>query len=88
MSTTFSLFKPLTPPQSITHAVSAHFLAPHSSDLVVVRSNYLEVYSLPPHAFDQQTTISSTNAVRGLTDQTLLQRKYDARLFGNVEGVR
>ena len=93
MSTTFSLYKPLTPPQSITHACHASFLGPNSNDLIVIRNNFIEIMTLPhgtatpSPTMIQPITIAQTNESKGITDQTVLQRRFEAPLFGNVEGV-
>jgi hypothetical protein len=85
--TTFALYKPLTTPSAITHACSGSFLDGGSRDLLVVKENFLEVYALDQEAFDKQTTIAAAYQQGGRTGQTLLQRRFDARLFGNVEGL-
>ena len=96
MSTTFTLYQPVAAPAAITHARSAHFLAPASRDLILVRHNHVEIYSISEAAAATYSAQQSSAALgaaavaaaaSGLTDQPLLHKKFDKQLFGNVEGI-
>lgn len=82
MSSTFALCKPVVAPGAITHTVSCNLIGPQSQDLVVMRHNWIEVFSLAAASADVQPPSAS-----GTTDRPLLHRKMDKQMYGNVEGI-
>lgn len=90
MSTTFSLYKPVTTPPCFTHAIHARLLSPTSTDLVCVSAAHLSLFTLSDAAFERghESTLRSCTAQGGLTDQHTLVRKYETPVFGMVEGIR
>jgi hypothetical protein len=87
----FSLYRALVPAGGVTAALSASLLSPTSRDLVVVRHNYVEIYSISEGdaAETAAATAASASASSGsgLSDRAILQRRYEQHVYGTVESI-
>jgi len=100
MSTTFALHRPLTASGAVSHAIHAHLQSANQLNLLLARTNTLELYSITPNAIHTQTPLKPrVDANNGssaadadpsfahTTSEPTLLRAWSKPLFGKVEGM-